>query len=430
MRKKEKYRFFSIHTITGTIFVVVISLVLSIIPQNIDFFNPIEKALKDFTLTDVVFQRRLDDESGVVKKFTNHEINDKIILVNIGGASVGRAGLAEQLEIINRYSPAVVGIDAFFKRPGDPIADSLLSEAFRNTNNLVLVSKLESWDSSKNRFTELTKSAEMFSRHATTGFANFITGGSDGYLTTRRFSAKEPVNDQTELCFTGKILSLVDKGKFGKLSKRGKPTEIINYSGNLEHFFRLDYTDVMDTTRDLSFLKDKIVLMGYLGEPMGNPSLEDVFFTPLNPEMAGRSVPDMYGITVHANILAMMLGEYYIAQAPEWLDPFLALVICLLNVSIFLFIGHKYRSSSQLMMRIVQILQGIILTGLLIYLLAEKDIYVEFTLSLTLLFLCADLTEIYEGSLHNAIAAYQLRRKRPATNSRSQYYKKRRLFSK
>ncbi len=430
MKKKKKYQFFSVHTLTGTVFVIAVSYLISFAAQTIDFFNPLEMALKDFTFTDLVYQRDVDEESGTETRFNTKQVSDKIVLVNIGGPELGRAGLAAELNRINQFHPAVVGIDAFFRRPGaDPYADSLLSEACRNTDKLVLVSKLENWDSINNRFTHLTRSADIFSNYAESGFANFITGGEEGYLTTRRFTSHENVDSTVEWCFTGKILSLYDKKKYKELISRSSQTEVINYAGNLDHFFRLDYTDVLDTTKDLSFLKGKIVLMGYLGKPMGAPSLDDVFFTPLNAQMAGRSVPDMYGITVHANILSMMLGEYYITQAPDWLDPLLAILVCMLNVSVFLFIGHKFKNSSQLMMRLVQIVQATVMTGLVIYLLSEKDVYVEFTLSLTLLFLAADLTEIYEGSVHSTIELYKTKFGRKRLNARSRYYKKRRLFS-
>ncbi len=431
MKKKKKYQFFSVHTLTGTVFVIAVSYLISFVAQSIDFFNPIETALKDFTFTDVVFQKQVDATTGAETRFNTKQISDKIVLVNFGGPSLGRAGLAAELERINKFEPAVVGIDAFFRKPGaDPYADSLLSEACRKTKNLVLVSKLENWDSVKNRFNDLTLSADIFSRYAESGFANLITGGEEGYLTTREYTSRQNIDSTIEWCFTGKILSLYDNKKFKTLIDRNAPKEVINFAGNYDHFFRLDYTDILDTTKDLSFLKGKIVLMGYLGEQLGEPSLTDVFFTPLNSEMAGRSIPDMYGIVVHANILSMMLGEYYITATPSWFDPLLAILVCMLNVSIFLYIGHKFKNSSQLMMRLVQIVQAIVMAGLVIYLLSEKDIYVEFTLSLTLLFLAADLTEIYEGSVHSTIELYKTRFGRKRLNARSRYYKKRRLFSK
>lgn len=433
MKKKSRYTFFSIHTLSGTLFVVGVTYLLSLIVINIDFFNPIESALKDFTFTDIVFQSSIDEESGTEKRFANRQVSPEIVMVNLGEMPDGRPDLARlklaaQVNRLNQYAPSVIGIDAFFRKPGEPFADSILADAFSRTKNLVLVSKLEDWDSTKNQFASLTRSTSLFSQYAKSGFANFITGGDEGYLTTRRFTAEEPVGMDKEWCFTATILSLYHPKKFEVLAARPRKTEVINFSGNLQNFFRLDDSDLEDTTVDLSFIKGKIVLIGYLGDPIGKPSLEDVFFTPMNPEMGGRSVPDMYGITVHANILSMMLSENYIAQSPGWLDPCLAIAICMLNVSIFMYIGDRYRSMSQLMMRVIQILQAIVLMFITIYSLSQRNVAVEFTISLTLLFLAADLTEIYDGSIKSTVDLYKRKIGRPR-DARSKYYKRRRLFS-
>ncbi len=395
MKNNHRYRFFSVHTVTGTIFVILVTYLLGQITLNIDFFNPVQQALADFKITDVVYSD--------FKEKRPPEQN--IVLVNIG--NLDRAGLAAELEIINSYGPAVIGIDAFFKNPKDPEGDSLLAAAMRNTKNLVLVSKLDSFADNSQNFTHRIKSIPLFSEKAHSGYANFITGADDGFLTTRRFTTNEKLNAETEWSFASKILSIYAPEKFQQLAKRPKQQEVINYNGNLEHFFHLDYPDVFDETKDLSFLKGKIVLMGFLGEPMGKPSLDDVFFTPLNESKAGRSFPDMYGITVHANILSMMLGGFYIQQTPYWLDPLLAIVLCMLNVALFLYVGYKFRDISQLTMRIIQIVEGSILTGLMFYFLTVRDIEVDFEKTLVLVFLTADLAEIYEGSAKNLVERYK-----------------------
>lgn len=382
--------------ITGTIFVILVSYLLQLITVNIDFFNPITQALSDFKVTDVVYSKLKDKRPP----------EQEIVMINIG--NLGRGDLAMLLNRINEYEPAVVGIDAFFKKPKDPSVDSALAAAFSNTKKLVLVSKLDSVDH-KDQFNVLIKSADVFSHSAYSGFANFITGGDEGFLTTRRFTSLQKYGDTTEYSFTAKILSLYDPKRFAEMDKREKKLEIINYSGNLERYFKFDYPEVFDPSIDLSVIKGKIVLMGFLGEPMGEPSLTDIFFTPLNEKEAGRSHPDMYGITVHANILSMMLGGYYIDQAPGWLDPLLAVVLCMLNVALFIWVGKRFRDFSQLSMRIIQIFEGVVLTGLMFYLLTVKDYNVDFTITLVLVFLTADLAEIYEGTAKTIVEQVEVR---------------------
>lgn len=47
--------------------------------------------------------------------------------------------------------------------------------------------------------------------------------------------------------------------------------------------------------------------------------MKDRYYTPLNERSSGRSIPDMFGVIIHANIISMLLDEDYIDDVPEWL---------------------------------------------------------------------------------------------------------------
>ena len=68
---------------------------------------------------------------------------------------------------------------------------------------------------------------------------------------------------------------------------------------------------------DLSFIKDKIVLLGFMGINLNDKTFEDIFFTPLNERYAGKSFPDMYGVVIQANIISMILNKKYINTMPQ-----------------------------------------------------------------------------------------------------------------
>lgn len=386
MIRKKNYRFFNYHLFSCTCFVLLMSGLISIAAVNTDIFNPLKNAFKDFDVTDLAFQKFRESK----------DPGQDIVLVNIG--NLDRTGLAAELNVINRFSPAVVGIDAFFNKPKDPVQDFQLAMAMNSTENLVLVSRLDSVNDTTLAFGHVTRSLPIFSANAHGGYANFITGGDDGFLTTRRFTARETVADTTEVSFAARILELYDKEAYRKLMSRPAQQEIINYSGNLDKFIRLDVHQVLDSGADLSFLKGKIVLMGYLGEPMGAPSLTDVFFTPLNQNIAGRGFPDMYGITVHANILSMMIRGDYIEQTPESMDYILGVLLCFFNVGIFLYFARKARNISQVVMRTVQFVQAFLITGFMLYMLTRQDYRVELGFTLGLIFFTGDLTEIYQNA--------------------------------
>jgi CHASE2 domain-containing sensor protein len=69
--------------------------------------------------------------------------------------------------------------------------------------------------------------------------------------------------------------------------------------------------------------------MGYMGESFkAPPDLEDIYYTPMNQTLAGRSLPDMHGIVIHANIIHMILARDYINLMPAWLSIILAFITC------------------------------------------------------------------------------------------------------
>jgi CHASE2 domain-containing sensor protein len=79
----------------------------------------------------------------------------------------------------------------------------------------------------------------------------------------------------------------------------------------------------MDSSFNVNTLTNKIVLVGYTGHAApgtANFEDEDRFFTPLNSRLSGRSLPDMYGVIIQANIIRMALDKDYIFVFPTWLN--------------------------------------------------------------------------------------------------------------
>ena len=106
-----------------------------------DAFDPIGQALSDFELTDYAFSNIRQDP----------DVEQRVVIVNIGHLS--RAGIAEQIRIISKYKPKVIGIDGYFNCEGgmrdtvncpqllDTMGNLLLSNAIMEAGNVVLVSK-------------------------------------------------------------------------------------------------------------------------------------------------------------------------------------------------------------------------------------------------------------------------------------------------
>ena len=380
-------------------FIFLASGLMAFVALNLEFLNPFEKALKDFQVTDLAFSRFQQDRY----------FEDRIVLVNFGHISRGQ--LAVVLDSIARYEPAAVGIDAFFSKPKKPAEDFRLHMAMRKIKNLVLVSKLDSFDVNTNRYRHLKTSTPLFHSVSHSGFANFITGGEDGTLTTRRFTPVQPVGDTAEHFLGVEMLRLSDPEHYQKVIDRGNDLETIRYNGNIGSFFRVDYPQILNGTANLEILRGKYVLVGYMGEPMGRPDLEDIFFTPLNENIAGRSLPDMFGVVVHANILSMMLRDRFIDRLSNGWDIFFALLFAIANGALFLYWAEHKRAFFEIGVRIVQTLQLLAITAVTIYLLSHYHVKLRLGLSTFIVATSGDFVDIYHSALSERIIAWRKKAK-------------------
>lgn len=378
---------FNLHNVICSAFIISVIYILALLPAQFEVLDPVGKALEDFQLSDIVFTELRE----------NPPARDDIVLVNIKHFDRGTIG--KQIEAINEHNPAIVGIDAFFKEKKDFEKDFRLMLSLGATDSLVMVTKLLKPDKEGECFDSLQTSHPQFIENAQSGFANFIT--SPGvFKTTREFAPHFCLQDTTDLSFTSKIAQMYDSDAFDYLMARGNKEETINWRGNYKKFYSIEGEDVFDEDFDLSFIEGKIVLLGFLGErEIGEPSLEDTFFTPLNEVTGGRSVPDMFGVTVHANILSQILDKDYINTLPEWLSLLVAVILLYLNVSFFIWVGNNYKIYYDLITKSIQIVEVIILFGINLMALAVFQFKADFTVAIVAVLFCGDLTELYVGSL-------------------------------
>src|SRR5687768_11220645 len=142
-------------------------------------FDPISQALAEFELTDYVFS-----------KFRPEPVPDpRIVLVNFGNST--RREIAEQIQIISRYKPKVIGIDGFFNCEGgtynavdcpqllDTLGNLMLSNAIQEAGNVVLVSRLLQKDSTFSLkaidvYDSMEYSDPIFSDYSKNAFANLV----------------------------------------------------------------------------------------------------------------------------------------------------------------------------------------------------------------------------------------------------------------
>ena len=96
-----------------------------------EVFDPIGDMFDDFELTDLTFSQLQDDPIA----------DDRIVMVNFG--VIPREGIAQQIEILNKYEPKVIGLDAMldFEKPWEE--DSALVRVLSETDNIILAEDLQ-----------------------------------------------------------------------------------------------------------------------------------------------------------------------------------------------------------------------------------------------------------------------------------------------
>jgi len=392
-----------------------------------DAFDPIGQALSDFELTDYAFSNLRPDP----------DVDERILIVNIGHLS--RAGIAEQIRIINKHNPRVIGVDGFFNCEGglrdtincpqllDTMGNLLLSNAIQEAGDIVLVSKFHQSMRSisageVDEYDSIEYSDAMFQDFAASGFANLPTANHAEYQEDvkicRAFVPRMQINGKEELAFSARIAMLYDSTKAMTLFERNNDEELVNFMRNIElqevknatlrakelsttkftnRYYALDVQQVLNENFHPDAVRDKIVLFGFLGAYLGDPAWNDKFYTPLNKKVAGRANPDMFGVVVHANIISMILDGSYIGELAEWHKYLIAFVFCFLNVALFFYINDKYPVWFDSVSLVIQVVQILLLMALTVLVFARWTFKLDLTIAIVTIALAGPVFEFYDN---------------------------------
>ena len=141
----------------------------------------------------------------------------------------------------------------------------------------------------------------------------------------------------------------------------------IKYYGDYHQFLHLSFDDVM-FQENIPFLKDKVVLLGYLGMPIGNVNdIQDKKFTPINKDFTGKTIPDMYGVTIHANIINSVLKEDFIKEVPTFILIIINLLVTFFTSLLFLKIHSKEYANEVLMEKLFQLIYSFLMIWISIW---------------------------------------------------------------
>jgi hypothetical protein len=337
-------------SLVATTVIILITFLISSLPLKNELLKGIRQDVNGFDIYDLAFN---DDRQKYVR-------DTNVILVQMGNT---RDEIADQIELIQSYKPAVLGIDAFFEAPKDTLADNHLLQTLRKYENVVFGFALDDPDGkmkiTKKNFFEQDIGAKR------SGYLNFV---GNEFAVIRTYPPFYKVDNVQVPAFTSRIVEMYAPEKFAKLKSTETPEFVINYSGNVSDkyisFGKEELLEYHATNQLQSLLKSKIILLGYF---IKDPPLvlEDLHFSPLNENIAGKSFPDMYGIAIHANILSMILENKLAVPASNFMSYFFAFLI---TFFFLWYVLHLYAKKSHPSHAIILLLQlGIILLMIFVF---------------------------------------------------------------
>jgi CHASE2 domain-containing sensor protein len=354
--------------------------VLGSIPINFYFLNPIKLSLKDFDFNDMTYAK--------LGKSAHTALDTNVVIINIGTAD--RQGLAELLDKTAAGEPRVMGLDVVFEGPRDPYSDSVISAAIQRHPNLVITNRID-WDDTS----EILKGQYFSPITAHKGYGNLIGDSKNEKRTIRLYSPFEIIGKDTIESFTSVLLRQYNPEVYRKLEKRHKQVEMINYARHTDQYFIIQGEDLLAGDVDLSRVKNKIALLGYINTSPFD--IEDKWFSPMNERFAGKSIPDMNGIIIHANIISMVLENNYIKKLPSWVNWLIAILICWLHMSFFIRYYLENHIWFHLVAKIAQLASAIIFAYIGMLLFARYSIKVDMKLSLIVIVMAVDVIYFYEA---------------------------------
>jgi CHASE2 domain-containing sensor protein len=364
---------------------------IRLIPMNIPILDPLNDQIGQYDINDRVFSQLRD----------HHSVGLDTNLVIINSETNDRIELSKAIEKLDSLGTKVVGFDILLDSLKGEVEDSLLKNSIQGSKVPIVFGDI---------ITDgkiIAEPHSFFEIAENTAYCNFSSHES---FAVRAYSPFLGLDEH----FTSKIIKFYNRNTYKQLYDRGCEREWINFrrkqGGEVNHIFPVnqDSIDKYMMVNITDFLKEKnedihqtyrnkIVLIGYCGDSDKSISMKDRFITPLN-EYPGRTIPDMHGVFVHANILSMIISDDYIYDVPSWLVHVLSFIILMAGYR--LFEKYPFDGSWKVMIytRAIQLgLLFILCTMFSAWLLNHLNIKLPCVLLATIIIISHEMYEFYHG---------------------------------
>ena len=341
LRQSKVFKVFL--TILGS---TILSIVISFISEKVNVLEKFTVAINDVDFTDLYYQYK-----------PRPKADDNIVIVNIGYRS--RAELAEMLKVISSNQPKVIGGDIFFDHEVDTvdsIGTNLLSNQVKVLNNLVIASAYGG--KTDDGADMVARQSPAIREYVKEGIVNLNIATDDPeYGTVRSFYPVTDINKVKHLSFGFLVASFLDSTVLKYATEYEMMIRWYGYGNdNSDRIFKtFDSHQILNGEFDKKDIEGKIVLLGFMGETFGDYVPGDIFFTPLNKKLIGRSLPDMYGVEVHANVIKMIVDKEFIYHS-KTSDFLFNLVFIIIFTLVLFWIQSKYVNQYSIISKVALII--------------------------------------------------------------------------
>ncbi|WP_324705483.1 adenylate/guanylate cyclase domain-containing protein [Lyngbya sp. CCY1209] len=231
------------------------------------------------------------------------------------------ATIAELVKIVRRQDPVAIGLDIYRDLPVQPGHEELL-DVYETTPNLIGVEKVVA-----DGTTAAIAPPPQLKEKGRVASIDLVLD-ADGRV-RRGLLSVQPDDDRTILSLGARLalMYLEGQGITPTMTEAGNVKlgdgvfvrftgndggyvgadsggyqVLLNYRGPQENFDTIDLTDVLEGRAPPDWFRDRIVLIGPIGQ-----SLNDLFFTPYSGGPLSLS-DRMPGVVIHANVASQMIG--------------------------------------------------------------------------------------------------------------------------
>lgn len=361
--KHPKFLFFKVlvrDAFLCALFVYSLLYALQFIPVNSEWLEPAGQALQDFDWSDVYFSK--------IKTLKDDKVpNQGIFVININRAN--RCEIAKTLNELHKASPAVVGLDVVFKTRKDSADDAELEASIMQFGDRIVLG-CEADSTLDNTIISLAPiQIPSIYKEENLGVTNFI---GEENSTVRTFYETEFYTDKMLSSFSFNVFKkyreITDPNPFAQQSSAQE--KIIAYQAMSEHYTTIEWDEIAENRIDPKILENKIVLVGFTGSTDGFDIINDKHFTPLNDNYAGKSLPDMYGVYIHANMIDASLAGKEINWMPRYQTLLLNFTLIFLFMLLYCYSESKELLWQNIVELVLQLTFGFIVIMVAVYLLS------------------------------------------------------------